>query len=96
MTVQLADVPSNFDVNSELVAAWGTGAIPPSALPDVVGAFRFICNASHLSYDDPIVYPVAPIDASKNADKDAFVKFLHGPEATKIFKDAGFTTLSGS
>ena len=60
MTVQLADVPSNFDVNSELVAAWGTGAIPSSALPDVVGAFRFICNASHLSYDDPIVYPGQP------------------------------------
>ncbi|MBK9587479.1 MAG: DUF1996 domain-containing protein [Sphingomonadales bacterium] len=60
MTVQLPDVPSNFDVNSELVAAWGTGAIPASALPDVVGAFRFICNASHLSYDDPIVYPGQP------------------------------------
>ncbi|MBL0116025.1 MAG: DUF1996 domain-containing protein [Sphingomonadales bacterium] len=60
MTVQLPDVPSNFDVNSELVKAWGTGAIPASALPDVVGAFRFICNASHLSYDDPIVYPGQP------------------------------------
>lgn len=44
----------------------------------------------------PIVYPVASIDASKNADKDAFVKFLSGAEATKIFKDAGFTTLAGS
>lgn len=44
----------------------------------------------------PIVYPVAPVDSSKNAEKDAFVKFLLGPEATKIFKDAGFTTLSGS
>lgn len=50
-------IPSNFDVNSELVPAWGTGAIPASAKPDVVGAFRFICNASHLLYDDPIVYP---------------------------------------
>jgi hypothetical protein len=47
-------------VNSELVPSWGTGAIPPSALPDVVGAFRFICNASHLGYDDPIVYPGQP------------------------------------
>ena len=26
----------------------------------MVGAFRFICNASHLSYDDPIVYPGQP------------------------------------
>ena len=53
-------IPSNFDVNSELVPAWGTGAIPASAKPDVVGAFRFICNASHLLYDDPIVYPGKP------------------------------------
>jgi molybdate transport system substrate-binding protein len=44
----------------------------------------------------PIVYPVASIETSKNADKDAFVKFLLGPEASKIFKDAGFTTLAGS
>jgi molybdate transport system substrate-binding protein len=44
----------------------------------------------------PIVYPVAPVEASKNADKDAFVKFLLGPEATKIFMDAGFTILTAS
>lgn len=44
----------------------------------------------------PIVYPVASIEASRNADKDAFVKFLLGPEATKIFKDAGFMALAGS
>ena len=56
----IAAIPSNFDVASELVPAWGTGAIPPSAAPDVVGAFRFICNASHLAYDDPIVYPGQP------------------------------------
>lgn len=44
----------------------------------------------------PIVYPIAPVDASKNAEKDAFVKFLGGAEATQIFKEAGFTTLAGS
>ena len=59
-TSGLTDIPSNFDVNSELVKSWGTGAIPPSAAPDVVGAFRFICNAGQLSYDDPIVYPGQP------------------------------------
>jgi hypothetical protein len=52
-----ASIASNFDVNSELVPSWGTGAIPASASPDVVGAFRFICNAGQLLYDDPIVYP---------------------------------------
>ena len=60
MGVQLASIASNFDVNAELVPSWGTGAIPASAVPDVVGAFRFICNASHLAYDDPIVYPGQP------------------------------------
>lgn len=59
-TFPLTPIASNFDVNSELVPAWGTGAIPASAAPDVVGAFRFICNASHLAYDDPIVYPNQP------------------------------------
>jgi hypothetical protein len=75
-TVQ-PSIPSNFDINAELVPAWGTGAIPVSAAPNVpfftdkatlkiapgndfVGAFRFICNASHEGYDDPIVYPGQP------------------------------------
>ena len=44
----------------------------------------------------PIVYPVAPVDASTNAAKNEFVKFLLGPEAMTIFRNAGFTTLSAS
>ena len=55
-TFPLTPIASNFDVNSELVAT----AIPPSAAPDVVGAFRFICGAGQISYDDPIVYPGQP------------------------------------
>jgi hypothetical protein len=35
-------------------------AVPPSMAPDVVGAFRMTCKASHLAYDDPIVYPGQP------------------------------------
>lgn len=57
---QLPAVASNFDINSELVSAWGTGAIPASATPDIVGAFRFICNAGQLAYDDPIAFPGQP------------------------------------
>ncbi len=53
-------VPSSFDVTSALQASWGTGQIPKSAAPDVVGAFRFICGAGQLSYDDPIMYPGQP------------------------------------
>jgi len=53
-------IPSNFDVSQQLVAAWGTGAIPSSGAPDVVGAFRFICTPSHEAKDDPIVFPGQP------------------------------------
>lgn len=51
---------TDFDVNSALQAAWGSGAIPASSSPDIVGAFRFICGAGHLAFDDPIVYPGQP------------------------------------
>ena len=53
-------IPSNFDVDEWLVPSWGNGLIPDSNEPDVVGAFRFICNPSHLAYADPIVYPNEP------------------------------------
>jgi hypothetical protein len=49
-------IPSNFDINSELLDA----ALPASAYPDKVGAFRFICSAGQLLKDDPIVYPGQP------------------------------------
>jgi hypothetical protein len=53
-------IPSNFDVDTTLLASWGSGAIAPENSTDVVGAFRFICGAGQLSYDDPIVYPGQP------------------------------------
>lgn len=56
----LTSIPSNFDIATELKPTWGTGQIPPSAAPDVVGAFRLICSAGQISYDDPIVYPGQP------------------------------------
>ena len=59
-TPGLASIPSNFAIKTELKPSWGTGAIPASAKPDVVGAFRLICAAAHLGYDDPIVYPGQP------------------------------------
>lgn len=58
--VELPSIASNFDTEAEYVAGWGQGKIPPSAAPDVVGAFRFLCSPGHLSYDDPIVYPGEP------------------------------------
>lgn len=46
-------VPSGLNVPALL----GSATIPNTAAPDVVGAFRFVCSAGQLSYDDPIVYP---------------------------------------
>lgn len=55
---QLAAIPTNFSVTDMLQPSWGHGAIA-AAQPavDPVGAFRFLCQASHLAYDDPIVFP---------------------------------------
>jgi hypothetical protein len=51
----LAAIPDNFPTaNGISTASWG---IPKSMDPDPVGAFRMICGAGQLSYDDPIVYP---------------------------------------
>ena len=53
---ELPPIASNFDIN-----AWQVNVeVPPSAAPDVVGAFRFICSPSHNLPDDPIVYPGLP------------------------------------
>lgn len=54
----LPAIASNFDFNTALIAPYGD--IPPTGAPDVVGAFRFICGAGQLSYDDPILYPGQP------------------------------------
>ena len=51
-----APIASNFDSATELVDS----SIPPSAAPDVVGAFRFICLPGQIKSDDPIVYPGQP------------------------------------
>ena len=56
----LDPIASGVDVASYLMKSWGTGDIPGSMAPDVVGAFRFICTPSHNAYDDPIKYPGQP------------------------------------
>jgi hypothetical protein len=47
-------VPANIDAT-----AWtdSGGLIPASSANEPTGNFRFICEASHLAYDDPIVKP---------------------------------------
>ena len=39
----------------------------------------------------PIVYPVAVVKTSKNADSAKFVAFLEGPAAKQIFVKYGFS-----
>jgi hypothetical protein len=49
-------INSNFDIGTELINV----GLPASAAPDVVGAFRFVCNAGQVLRDDPVVYPGQP------------------------------------
>ncbi len=63
VAVGLPSIASNFPTAGLLEPAYQTGvlrAIPPSAAPDVVGAFRFICTAGQIAKDDPIVFPGQP------------------------------------
>jgi len=57
---QARSIASNFDVRKTLVPTWGDGTVAPLNAHDVIGAFRFICGAGQLRYDDPIVYPGQP------------------------------------
>lgn len=57
---ELAPVAAPEGARGLLVPAWGEGKVPPGNAPDVVGAFRLICAPSHLSYDDPLLYPGQP------------------------------------
>lgn len=52
-------IASNFDREPLIVPGYdhGTSKIPLSASPDVLGAFRFICTAGQMNYDDPILFP---------------------------------------
>lgn len=50
----LADIPSNFDRKTQIERDADPVA---SGKGEVVGAFRFICQAGQLNWDDPIVYP---------------------------------------
>lgn len=46
-------IPSDFNVNDYLVPSWPVA----SMAPDVVGAFRFQCEAGQLNWDDEIRFP---------------------------------------
>ena len=52
----MGEVPSNFDVGGYIKS----DVVPPSSASEPSGNFRTICSFSHLSFDDPIVYPGQP------------------------------------
>ena len=54
----VTDIADNFNTQDGLItASWG---IPPSMGSDPMGAFRMICGAGQVAYDDPIAYPGQP------------------------------------
>ncbi|NJC04507.1 hypothetical protein GGQ97_000300 [Sphingomonas kaistensis] len=53
----LPAIKSNFDSKLGLRPNGGTGDLPKSGAPDVVGAFRFICRPGQIAMVDPIVNP---------------------------------------
>ena len=55
LPASVAPIASDFDP-STLISP-GAHQVVPSGRPDVVGAFRMICTAAQLNYDDPILYP---------------------------------------
>jgi molybdate transport system substrate-binding protein len=53
---------------------------------------KVICEAPEDALDTPVIYPVAVVKDSKNADAaNKFVKFLQTQEAQDVFKEYGFT-----
>lgn len=51
---QIVPIASNFDVDRHITR---DGSQPKSTASQPTGNFRTICQFSHLSYDDPILYP---------------------------------------
>ncbi len=43
---------------------------------------------------DPIIYPVALVASSTNADAPVLLDYLHSPVATRVFDAYGFTVLA--
>jgi hypothetical protein len=85
--VQQPSVETNFKADDLLVPSWGTGAIPQSGAPDVVGAFRFICMPGHVARDDPIVF--------KNQPGKSHLHQFFGNTAVNAFSTYGSLRKSG-
>jgi hypothetical protein len=72
----LPDIPTNITTSDWLYKS----AVPSYFSNDVVGAFRFDCQPSHLGFDDPVVYPGQPGKSHLhtffgNTETDAFSNY---------------------
>lgn len=54
---QETTIPSEFSPSTTIFASYMPN---PNPVTENVGAFRFLCGAGQLSYDDPLVYPGQP------------------------------------
>jgi Domain of unknown function (DUF1996) len=56
----LTTLADNFTTADGLQPAWGSGSLPASGGVDPLGAFRMICGAGQILYDDPLVFHAQP------------------------------------
>lgn len=85
-------IPGPFPAAYSPLLYYNTGYVPFS---DEIGAFRTDCRVSHISYDDPIVYPGVPGGAHLhtffgNSDADAY------STASSIMNTGGSTCNGGT
>lgn len=71
-----------------------TGNIPVSAAPDIVGAFRFICQPGQVNWDDSIVYP-GMIGASPHLHQWFGNTLANGQSTYKSLRTSGESTCMG-
>ena len=69
--------------------------MPVSADPDTVGAFRFICTAGPLNYDDAIVYP-GQIGGSPHLHQNYGNTLINGKSTHENLLVAGDSTCSNA
>lgn len=84
-----AKVESNFNVND-----WIAPADIPGKYSEFEGAFRFICNVSHLQWDDPIVYP-GQLGGSPHVHQFFGNTLADGKSTYKSLRSAGDSSCQG-
>src|SRR5438132_561424 len=90
LTDALKDVGKLYDAASGNHVVFNFGASSDLARQIVAGAPADVAFEVPREKGPPIVYPLAPIAASKKKDTRALVRYLTGPEAVKVYERYGF------